>query len=212
MEGADTLAPGDAHRRVVRLKNGARAQPLLGRPVRPAAGVLPADYELGQTLPERSASCSIGTRARRRRAAGTSPRAGCATRKTCARWRRPSSFPSISIACSITPSARSPRCDAFAASRAMPTPLAIQRGGRRTSSGTARGGVRARQWILLRRSLANRRARARPADARGVVAAVLRARDAGAGTRGRGAPGARLLQARRLRHNADRLGAAVGRA
>ena len=50
----------------------------------------------------------------------------------------------------------------------------------------------------------------RPADARRSGAAVLRARDAGAGARGGRAPRARLPAAGRLRHHADRVGTAVG--
>ena len=58
--------------------------------------------------------------------------------------------------------------------------------------------------LLLRRALAHRRARDRPADAGRRGAALLRPRDAGAGSRRRGAPRARLPQAGRLRHDADR--------
>ena len=60
--------------------------------------------------------------------------------------------------------------------------------------------------LLLRRALAHRRAGDRPADARGRGPAVLRPGDAGAGSRRRRAPRARLPQARRIRHHAHRLG------
>ena len=55
-------------------------------------------------------------------------------------------------------------------------------------------------------------ARDRPADAGRRGAALLRAGDAGAGARGGGAARARLPPAGRVRHDADRLRAAVGRA
>ncbi len=60
--------------------------------------------------------------------------------------------------------------------------------------------------------MAHRRARHRPPDDGGRGAPVLRAGDAGAGARRRRATRARLPRARRLRHDAHPIGAAVGRA
>ena len=85
----------------------------------------------------------------------------------------------------------------------------------------ARGGPPSRarrrrmgRWrgVLLRRPLEVGRARDGPPDARRGVGALLRARDAGAGQGRRAAARARLPQAGRLRDDADRVGAAVGRA
>ena len=52
MEGADRLAPGDAHRRVVRLKNGAILNRYWDDRADPRPESYKPDFELGRTLPE----------------------------------------------------------------------------------------------------------------------------------------------------------------
>jgi alpha,alpha-trehalase len=50
MAGADALAPGSAHRRVVRLKDGNASESLLGRSQYPARGILPGGRGHGKGL------------------------------------------------------------------------------------------------------------------------------------------------------------------
>ena len=213
MEGADKLAAGDAHRRVVRLKNGAVLNRYWDDRSDPRPESYKPDYELGSTLPERAARAVLSEHAGRGgerlgllHALDARPERPALAGNDGARSRR-SQQPALSRRAHDRGAARVPRP---AGRRGRRT--SVQCGGRCASSGAAGGGVRTRQWILLRRSVANRRACARPADARRIIAAVFRARHARAGARRSRAPGARFLQARRLRHHADRVGAAVGRA
>ena len=213
MAGADTVAPGSAARRVVRLRDGSVLNRYWDDRPEPRPESYREDYELGAACARREARAALPQH----------PRGG-------GEWM---GFLEPVDARSVRPS--HPRDDRARSDRSQQPALPrrahdcrdaaqARRGGRRggggdvqcagggASSCAARGRLRLGDGLLLRRAVAHGRARHRPPDDGCRRAALLRARDAGAGTRRRGPPRPRLPLARRVRHDAHQVGAAVGRA
>ena len=109
MEGADRLAPGSAHRRVVRLQRRHAAQPLLGRPrhARARSPIARTSRRRARRADRRRRSIAIC--APPPKAAGTSARAGWRTARRSRPSTRPNSCRSISTACCSSSRRRSPR-------------------------------------------------------------------------------------------------------